>query len=299
VIPALIDHLRATQNSDGGWGAVRGRQSNTESTSFATLALSRVGPSAHTPAERGVAWLRQLQHPDGSWPLTATVNTGSWTTALAVTCLASYTNTRSDVQRGAEWLLAHRGRSLGFLASLLHRVVPDRMPVRLNPNLHGWAWTANEFSWVEPTAYALIALKKVGRGESSAAGPAIVEAEAMLYDRACPGGGWNYGNSMVLGTPLPPYPETTAITLIALQNRRDDEQNRVGLQALKRMLGDAASGLGLSWCILCLRIHGDDVSSWLRRLADIHAKTAFLGETKPVALALLAATDGAVAFQFA
>jgi hypothetical protein len=299
VIPALIDHLHATQNPDGGWGALRGRQSNTETTSFATLALSRVGPSAHASAERGVAWLRQRQHPDGSWPLTANMNAGSWTTALAVTCLASYTNTRGDAQRGAEWLLAHRGRSLGFFASVLYRVVPDRIPVRVNPDLHGWAWTANEFSWVEPTAYALIALKKLGRGEGSAAGPTIVEAEAMLYDRACPGGGWNYGNSTVYGEALAPYPETTAITLVALQNRRNDERNRAGLAALKRMLGDAASGLGLSWCILCLRIHGDDVSSWLRRLADIHAKTAFLGETKPVALALLAATDGAVAFRFA
>jgi hypothetical protein len=299
VIPALIDHLRATQNADGGWGALRGRQSNTEATSLAALALSRAGPSAHASAERGVTWLRQRQQPDGSWPLTASVNAGSWTTSLAVTCLANHADARSDVQRGADWLLGHRGRSLGFFASLLYRVMPDRMPVRLNPSLHGWAWTANEFSWVEPTAYALIALKKLGRGERSAAGPTILEAEAMLYDRACPGGGWNYGNSTVYGEALSPYLETTAIALVALQNRRDDGRNRAGLEALRRMLGDAASGMGLSWCILCLRIHGDDVSTWLRRLADIHAKTAFLGETKPVALALLAATDGAVAFQFA
>ena len=299
MIPALIDHLRATQNSDGGWGSIRGRQSNTEATSFATLALNRVGPSAHVPAERGITWLRQRQQPDGSWPLTASVNAGSWTTALAVTCLANHANTLSDVQRGAEWLLGHRGHGLGLLASLLYRVVPDLMPTRLNPDLKGWAWTADEFSWVEPTAYALIALKKLRRGESSAARPTILEAEAMLYDRACPGGGWNYGNSTVYGEALAPYLETTAIALVALQDRRDDERNRAGLEALKRMLGDAASGLGLSWCILCLRIHGDDVSTWLRRLADIHAKTAFLGETKPVALALLAATDGAVAFRFA
>ena len=299
MIPALIDHLRATQNSDGGWGSIRGRQSNTEATSLATLALNRVGPSTHVSAERGITWLRQRQQPDGSWPLTASVNAGSWTTALAVTCLANHANTLSDVQRGAEWLLGHRGRSLGFFASLLYRVMPNRMPVRLNPSLHGWAWTTNEFSWVEPTAYALIALKKLRRGESSAARPTILEAEAMLYDRACPGGGWNYGNSTVYGEALAPYLETTAIALVALQDRRDDERNRAGLEALKRMLGDAASGLGLSWCILCLRIHGDDVSTWLRRLADIHARTAFLGETKPVALALLAATDGAVAFRFA
>ena len=32
MIGALTERLRATQNGDGGWGAVRGRQSNTETT---------------------------------------------------------------------------------------------------------------------------------------------------------------------------------------------------------------------------------------------------------------------------
>ena len=127
----------------------------------------------------------------------------------------------------------------------------------------------------------------------------IDEAERMLYDRACPGGGWNYGNSTVYGEALAPYLETTAITLIALQDRRDDGRNRAGLAALGRMLGEAASGLGLSWSILCLRVHGQDVSSWLRRLADIYARSAFLGETKSVALALIASDAGPSAFQFA
>lgn len=299
MIPALIQHLHATQNPDGGWGAVRGRQSNTEATSFAALALSRLDPAARASAERGMAWLRQRQNPDGSWPLTASMTTGSWATSLAVTCLAGDGDARDHVQRGADWLLGHRGRGLGILASLLYRVVPGRMPVRLDPELKGWAWTSNEFSWVEPTAYALIALKKIGRGRSEDARPPIAEAERMLYDRACPGGGWNYGNSVVYGEALAPFLETTAITLIALQGYRDDERNRVSLAALKRMLVDAASGLGLSWSMLCLRLHGDDVSSLLRRLADAHTKTAFLGETRSVALALVAATDGAGAFGFA
>jgi prenyltransferase beta subunit len=46
MIEAAIDLLLSAQNEDGGWGAVKGKRSNTESTSFALMALkSLVGPS--------------------------------------------------------------------------------------------------------------------------------------------------------------------------------------------------------------------------------------------------------------
>jgi hypothetical protein len=299
VIPGLIEHLRATQNPDGGWGSVRGRASNTETTSFATLALNSRSADARTAADRGLQWLRQRQLPDGSWPLHAGSQTGSWMTALAVTCLAACGAAADHAARGAAWLVEHhRGRTLGFLPSMLYRVIPDRMPVKMNPELKGWSWTPNEFSWVEPTAYALIALKKLGH-RSGAAPARIAEAERMLDDRTCADGGWNYGNSWVYGEAIPAYLETTAITLIALQDRRGDERNQRGQAALERMLREAMSGLALSWSILCLRIHGKDAAASLRRLADAHARTGFLGETKSIALALLAATDGADAFRFA
>jgi hypothetical protein len=37
----------------------------------------------------------------------------------------------------------------------------------------------------------------------------------MLLDRACVGGGWNSGNSVVYGLPLLPHVEATAIALCA------------------------------------------------------------------------------------
>jgi len=293
MISALTERLRATQNGDGGWGAVQGRQSNTEATALAALALSHVGAAERAVAERGIAWLEQRQLPDGSWPLTATVTTSSWATSLAVICLAGRDG--DGARRGGDWLLGHRGQRLGLFGTLLYRLVPGRMPIRLDPELKGWSWTVNEFSWVEPTAYALIALKKLrpAQGDARSDG-SIAEAERMLYDRACAEGGWNYGNSAAYGVELPPYLETTAVALLALQDRRDDERTRRALGALTRMLPEATSGLGLSWSILCLRAYGRDVSQWLRHLMAAHAKTGFLGETKPVALALIAAHGSGV-----
>ena len=298
MIVALIEHLRTTQNADGGWGAVRARQSNTEATALATLAMGQLGEPERASAERGRTWLRQRQLGDGSWPVTAASATGSWTTSFAVMALAREADA-APARRGARWLLGHRGNDLGWLYSLLYRIIPERLPTRLNPDLKGWAWTDNEFSWVEPTAYALMALKKLGRDGVPGAGSQISEAERMLYDRVCPDGGWNHGNSWVYGVPLPSYLETTAVALIALQDHRDDARTRAALEALRRMLADARSGLGLSWSIICLALHGDDAQPWRRRLADVHGRTGFLGETKPVALALLAAADGAGAFRLA
>ena len=48
----------------------------------------------------------------------------------------------------------------------------------------------------------------------------IDEAERLLIDRSCLGGGWNYGNSNMLGQELEPYVPTTAVALLAMQDRR-------------------------------------------------------------------------------
>ena len=43
-------------------------------------------------------------------------------------------------------------------------------------------------------------------------------AEAMLFDRMCPGGGWNCGNPMVYGVPGEPQVSTTVWSLLALRD---------------------------------------------------------------------------------
>jgi hypothetical protein len=171
------------------------------------------------------------------------------------------------------------------------------MPVRIDPDLKGWAWTDGAFSWVEPTAYALIALKKLVRDGSES--EVISEAERLLYDRMCRGGGWNYGNSTVLGVDLPPYPDTTALALIALQQRRFEAPIQQSLATLKTLLSSPVSGLTLSWAVVGLAIYGEPIFAWRARLAEVYARRRFLGETKTAALALLGATDGPAAFRFA
>jgi hypothetical protein len=295
----MLDDLLRAQNPDGGWGAERKRVSATEATALAVLALAAAAePSGRAAGERGLAWLVSRQNPDGGWPLNARVQDGSWTTAVAALALARREDRRDQALRGARWLLEHRGRGLGWVARVLYRVAPQAMPVRLDPDLRGWAWAQGSFSWVEPTSYALLALKRLRPHLSDAAvDERIHEAERMLYDRVCDGGGWNYGNTTVLGEALPPYPDTTALALIALQDHAGHQANRQSLQALRRMLGEVESGLTLAWSILCLGLYGEDPSEWMPALGRSYERTRFLGSTRALAVAVLASGGGREVFR--
>lgn len=295
MLETVIDMLLNAQNSDGGWGVGQGKRSNTEATSLTLLGLSMWREAVPAAClHHGLSWLTTRQHADGSWPLTDQLHAGSWATALAILALDLFESHQQSAVRGARWLLRQKGRRLGWVASLLYRVAPHTLPYQMNPDLQGWPWVANTFSWVEPTAYALIALQKLGSSLQGGALAAerIREGERVLYDRMCAGGGWNYGNTQVLGEHLPPYTETTALALIALQKHPTAEPNQLSLHVLRTMLEHIGSGLGLSWAILCLTLYGDDVSAWRTLLRRTYEQTGFLGETKALALALLALGDG-------
>ena len=112
------------------------------------------------------------------------------------------------------------------------------------------------------------------------------------------GGGWNYGNSKVFGDALWPYPDVTAVALIALQ----DHQSSVKLirkvcRALRKMMQETDSGLALCWGTICLSIYGDETSGWKRQIEKRFQTTGFLGETKTLALALVASVDHVKAFR--
>jgi squalene cyclase len=296
MIEAAIDFLLAAQNKDGGWGATRGKRSNTEVTSFVLLGLQALkNPLCGQGITRGLAWLTAQQRTDGSWPPLAELQEGSWVTALAVLALGCFGTSRQRAVNGADWLLRQKGREFGWLTSLRYRWAPHTLDNQFNPNLQGWSWTPNTFSLVEPTAYALIALKKLRYSlPKTQAKERIHQGELLLYDRMCNGGGWNYGNSTVLGKDLAPYPDTTAVALIALQDRQTTEANQQSLRALHNMLAQVETGLTLSWSILCFALYGRDVSAWCSLLAKRYEQTGFLSETKSIALALLALSEEGV-----
>jgi hypothetical protein len=63
------------------------------------------------------------------------------------------------------------------------------------------------------------------------------------------------------------------------------------------MARQADSGLALSLAILCFSLYGKDVAGLKTLLTERFAKTQFMGETKVLALAILALGDGARHFR--
>jgi len=299
MIDAATDLLLDAQNEDGGWGSVKGKRSNTESTSFALMALkSQEVKSFDQQMTAGLRWLLQHQRDDGSWSLNDASKQSSWTTPIAVLALLPFQDEREHALRAAKWILTQEGRKPGWIASLLVRLSLVRKTVELDLYLNGWSWTPGAFSWVEPTSYSLMALKKLKQSlVGTNCEERIRQGEMLIYDRMCENGGWNYGNSRVLGEALWPYPDVTAVALIALQDRAKSEANQTSLRALDAMMREAPSGTALSWGILCLTLYNQDVWEWKRVLVKNFEKTRFLGETKAVALALLAFGNGASFFR--
>jgi len=295
-VDQAVEFLKQSQNSDGGWGAIVGKQSNTESTALGLLALRSLEDSRENPAVRKAEqWLANSQASDGSWAYGAGAKTPSWSTALAVMALSdSSLEVVERLVRAGNWILAQEGSKPGILAKLILALSFQKKAVHLNDDLVGWSWTPGSFSWVEPTSYCLIALKKIkSRLSAKAVQERVDQAELMIYDRMCEGGGWNYGNAAVYGDPLWPYPDITALALIALQDHKERNDNRVSLRALSKMAETTDSGLALGWTTICLSVYGEDISELRKRLDQKFARTKFLGETKPVALAILASEDGA------
>ena len=242
---AAIQYLRNTQHSNGGWGFRVGGQAFTEATALGLLDMAGEGSSR----DAAVRWLLAGQHRDGGWGVSHADGESGWTTAWAVWALAA-SGVTDGVSRGAAWLLGHRS-------------VPVRIPPsisRLDGTLVGWSWTPSTFGWIEPTALALLAIRASGAAD----GGALAAGRAMLLDRACTGGGWNYGNTtMVANEVAATIPETSLVlmALFAGDPKLSDPRIPAGLDYLRRGIDPLPGALSLAWSVLALSAWGADASA--------------------------------------
>lgn len=283
----LVAALRARRNEDGGFGPYFGRPSTTESTAWAGVALSAEGDTES--ADAAIDWLLDRQLASGAWPHSFEAPEPSWMTSAAILALSDVPRAREAVAHGSRWLLRQRARTFPLLTRVFYRFWPDHVQVRLDPELRAWPWTDGTFSWCEPTAMAMLALERVDpRLVPGTVQFRVREGERLLLDRVCTGGGWNYGNSWVLGEDLWPYPDTTALALLALRGRPEDPRVAESLDALQTMLEDHESSLSLSLGVLCLDAFGIDATSYRERLDTLWQEESFEATTRAVALSSLA-----------
>jgi len=274
--PPLAASLQATllrtRNADGGWPYVATRQSRLEPTVFALLALHTakypvdVSPIATWPRRDGLLLDTHGGEVNLAWHAQA----------------ALVTQSISD----------DRSLSAGLVAALLAvkgAALPQSPALRQDDGLQGWPWTRGTFSWVEPTAWATMAVRRWHRVRPRLdAASRVLEAERLLLDRACAAGGWNYGNPDVFGHELRAQVPTTALALLALEPLRDHPVVMRGRAQLSARRSDERSGLPLSLAQIALGRFGERHLDLQATLEEAWARSEFLGNVATVALALYA-----------
>jgi hypothetical protein len=286
----ILGILRTSVNADGGWGYSTRKTSRLEPTCWAILALRGAGdgPGDEARVDAALALVASWQRAGGLLS-----DTPSAPTNLAFNGLAAI------VAQNALGAGRADGGSLKLLVGTLLAGISATGGVRLKQSaanrqdnhLVGWAWNEGTFSWAEPTSWCLLALKKARNlpGVVSAA-DRIDEAERLLVDRCCLSGGWNVGSSNVLGKELSPYVPTTAVGLLALQDRTALPEVVRSLAWLGGNWPRERSALALSMALIALRMHGRAVDEVERTIRAHVADSGLQGNLCSMALMLYALT---------
>jgi hypothetical protein len=269
----LRDAIAALRNRDGGWPYYPGKTSRIEPTCWALLALSG---DAAPDVEVLLKWPQQ----DG-WVVDvpgAPVNFGF--NAVAGLTLLQRPDGVARARAVATKLLEVKGIRL------------EQAPMlRQDNSLQAWPWIDRTFSWVEPTSWCLLLLKHPAADLRAAGAARIRVGEQLLIDRVCRDGGWNYGGSNVYGQELWAYVPTTALGLLAMQDRRDQPAVVKSVAHLQGDVGNERSAVALALAAIALRVYGAPVDETLRLLAAAVDTSQGIGSVLGMAMALFAMAD--------
>jgi hypothetical protein len=282
--------LWSTQNPDGGWGFHPGSESRPEPTCWALQALLQHSwPEIPEAAVRGFRFVRETQLGNGAWPSTRAEQVGCWVTALACWVLLAEKNSSNAVASGLDWLCNDWPRDSTLWRRFLGRFSSQRHIFSTNNSYRGWGWTPGTSSWVEPTAFALLAFYEC---PAELFPPAAARrrklAEAMLRDRMCPGGGWNCGNPLVYGVAGEPLIIPTVWALLALRNQPERPENALSLEWLEKSVANIQGPASFALARLCLEAYGRRWPNNAPEFRSFHKKNEFLDNIQVAAWTCLA-----------
>jgi hypothetical protein len=287
---SCLPFLQQAQNADGGWGFHPGSQSRVEPTCWALHALLNSSkPDKSSLIAHGFHYLLGAQLKDGSWPSSPEETAGSWVTSLTCWTLLADSDSAKAVAAGIRWLCEDWPRDSTPWRRFLRSFFSQRRISGQNDSLRGWGWTPRTSSWVEPTSFALLVLQmSPDKFLPHSAARRQQLAEELLYDRMCPGGGWNCGNPMVYGVAGEPLVIPTAWALLALRNHAERSENLLSLEWLKKNVSSLHGPGSLALARICLKSYGRTWPANAPELRDVYLKNEFLGDIQVTAWACLA-----------
>ena len=257
---ASIERLLASARPDGGWGYQSEHEPSAEPTALACLALATTEPDADAIHD-GLEWLARGQQDNGAVAVAPRFTAPCWPTSLAVLAWlkagsSGSTSYARHIHRAVDWLLHTEGLKLK----------PDPAIYGHNTHLIGWPWVTGTHSWIEPTAYAVLALRAAGKSHH----PRVREAVELLLNRAISEGGWNYGNRRMFQNNLRPFPAQTGIALAALAGEAMSESIGAAIRYLLSELERIRTPMSLGWGIIGLTAWNERPASddnWLTECA--------------------------------
>ena len=262
-------HLTTLADAAGGWPYHAGQTPQLEPTCLALLALATQRAQHEMVIEGGLAFLRRCAGPDGAYRLASGRSEAVWPTALVL-----FTQTQLGCPEAAQTatrLLELRG---------IVKDIPEEEAAHFDIDLKlvGWPWAEETFSWVEPTAWACLALRRAGHGNHAR----VQEGQRLLIDRAFDQGGINYGNRLVFGRMTEPIIGPTTLLLLAMQGL---EHPRLAAARgyLKREAATCGNLEYLCWIKLALAVWDDHELDGLldEKIRAAHADRAAAAWAKP------------------
>jgi uncharacterized protein (DUF362 family) len=241
-----LERLAESAHEAGGWGYIPGQAAHIEPTCLALLALSDEHDRFASVMEGGRRALGRFRRPDGSYRLDRGREEAVWPTALALFAESTLGAEPQSLEATAVRLLSFEGRvaddpKAAEMVDIDHRLI-------------GWPWALGNFSWVEPTAWACLALERAGYGDH----PRVQEGRRLLLDRIAQTGGANYGNRRVFDRPTESQVEPTALLLLALQHCQEQERLQTSIRYLAESIKEGDDIERLCWAKLALDAYHRD-----------------------------------------
>ncbi|MEM7312788.1 MAG: hypothetical protein AAF497_06520, partial [Planctomycetota bacterium] len=262
----------------------------------ALTALTLLAHDRPAAAQAVLDWLADIQSDDGYVGITSDQAKPRWPTSLAVLAWNHHARVsgsdrfKTPVKRGIDGLLSIASHTSERTKNVTH-----------DTTIEGWPWAEGTHAWIEPTAFALMAMKSCGLERHQRA----ADATRLLLDRQLPRGGCNYGNTFVLGQQLLPHLQPTGISALALAGVADDPRLQKSLRYLESFWRQESGTASRAYAVMGLAAHGrtpDDLTSRFeksgRRLLEEPSGAyraalvtlAVLGDKNPLVMSQLSAS---------
>jgi hypothetical protein len=276
-----LDALLAARQG-AAWGYRAAAAPCVEPTALASLALLAHQCDFKRAARDAADWLAGLQQPSGALGVGPQLPAPRWPTSLALLAWQAQGSHAEQAARACNWLLTTRGDESRTASGT---------PFEHDPRIPGWPWVEGTQAWLEPTAWAVLALSAAGLAPH----PRVLDGQRLLRDRALRSGGWNYGNTRVFGADLRPQPAPTGLALLALAGVDEPADAHIerACRYLEHALSRTRAAQSLCFGLLGLRAFGVVPAAQDQALADARERSA--GSVIHLAWLLLASAPQALA----